>query len=251
MNTLIIAPLLFFFLSFVFSMLGMGGSQVYVPVLFWLGLDFKTEAIPLGMLLSVITSISASFTYWLRNLIDWQIGLFLGITMFISAPFGALLNGILSTRTIIMIFIIFTLFAALLMLSGWRPNSSKLTEKKRLLAGLSGGSILGFSAGLLGRGGGAFIVPLLYITGLEVQAAAATSSFIVVFSGSSSFLSHIFTAAKPQALLWILSSIAVLLGSQAGSKFMSRKLNPKVIKTLFGVSLIIISVVLFIQNFIL
>ena len=56
MNTIYIIPPIFFVIAFVFSMLGMGGSQLYIPVLFWMGLDFKTQAIPLGMLLNMVES---------------------------------------------------------------------------------------------------------------------------------------------------------------------------------------------------
>ena len=67
MNTLYLAPPIFFVIAFVFSMLGMGGSQLYIPILYWMGLDFKTEAVPLGMLLNVVNSSSAAFTYWQKN----------------------------------------------------------------------------------------------------------------------------------------------------------------------------------------
>jgi len=81
----IIAPL-FFSIAFVFSMLGMGGSQLYIPVLFWLGMDFKTQAIPLGMLLNVVNSSSAAFTYSRHKLIQWKIALPFGISMVALAP---------------------------------------------------------------------------------------------------------------------------------------------------------------------
>jgi len=45
-----LVPVIFFCIAFVFSKLGLGGSGLYIPILHWLGLDFKTEAIPLGML---------------------------------------------------------------------------------------------------------------------------------------------------------------------------------------------------------
>ena len=41
-DTSYLAAPAFFVIAFVFSMLGMGGSQLYIPILFWLGLDFKT-----------------------------------------------------------------------------------------------------------------------------------------------------------------------------------------------------------------
>ena len=62
METIYLAPPIFFAIAFVFSMLGMGGSQLVIPVLYWLGMDFKTEAIPLGMLLNIVSSSSANFS---------------------------------------------------------------------------------------------------------------------------------------------------------------------------------------------
>ena len=43
-----------------FSMLGLGGAQLYVPLFFWLGLDLKLEAIPAALLgLSVLLACAA------------------------------------------------------------------------------------------------------------------------------------------------------------------------------------------------
>ncbi|MCD6400546.1 MAG: sulfite exporter TauE/SafE family protein [Anaerolineales bacterium] len=53
--------------ALVFSVLGMGGSQLYIPLLYWLGMDFKTEAIPLGMLLNLVNSGSAAVIYRRRK----------------------------------------------------------------------------------------------------------------------------------------------------------------------------------------
>ena len=50
MDATYLAAPIFFAIAFVFSMLGLGGSQLYIPILFWLGMDFKAEAIPLDML---------------------------------------------------------------------------------------------------------------------------------------------------------------------------------------------------------
>ena len=80
MNTIYLAPIIFFFIAFVFSMLGMGGSQLYIPILFWLGMDFKTQAIPLGMLLNVVNSSSAAFTYEEKV---WLIGELLYLLVFL------------------------------------------------------------------------------------------------------------------------------------------------------------------------
>jgi uncharacterized membrane protein YfcA len=246
---LYLAPVLFLLISFVFSMLGMGGSQLYIPILWWLGMDFKTEAIPLGMLLNVVSSTSSSITYIREKLIEWRTALTFGIFMIIFAPVGTWVNISLPTRPIILTFAIFTAAAAILMLSGWKPKGGELSPPKKLWIGIIGGSGLGFLAGLIGRGGGSFIVPLLYIMGLAPKVAAATSSLIVTFSGTSSFISHILTAAHPNWLIWGLCVGAVILGSQLGSRFMAKKLNAKAIKKVFGFVLLGIAILIIVKEY--
>jgi hypothetical protein len=242
------APIIFFFIAFVFSMLGMGGSQLYIPILFWLGMDFKTQAIPLGMLLNVINSSSAAFVYGRKKLIDWRVAIPFGITMVIFAPLGTLANIKLPTKPVILIFALFTATAAILMLSGWKPKRGSLSLYQRLILGVCAGSALGFFAGLIGRGGGSFVVPLLYIMGLEPKVAAATSAMVVTFSGTSSFISHIFTAAMPIWIIWMLCVLAVFVGSQIGSRLMAKKLKSRAIRLIFGLVLLGVAVLLIVKN---
>jgi len=251
MDLLFITPILFFFIAFVFSMLGMGGSQLYIPILFWLGMDFKTQAIPLGMLLNVVNSSSAATTYGKKKLIDWKVAIPFGFTMVLFAPIGTWLNINLPTKPLILVFAVFTAIAAILMLSGWKPKRGEFSSKERKILGILGGSILGLFAGLLGRGGGSFVVPLLYIAGLGAKTAAATSAFVVTCSGTSSFLSHIFTAAQPNWSIWILCVFSVLIGGQLGSHLMATKIRSKYVKIIFGTVLLGVAVILIIQNFIL
>jgi uncharacterized membrane protein YfcA len=238
MNIYYLTPPLFFMIAFVFSMLGMGGSQLYIPILYWMGMDFKTQAIPLGMLLNVVNSSTAAVTYARKKLINWQVGVPFGVTMIVFAPLGTLLNVNLPTKPLLLFFALFTAAAAILMLTGWKPQKGNMSTRGRLILGLIAGSILGLIAGMIGRGGGSFIVPLLYIAGLSPQAAAATSALVVTGSGLSSFISHIAVAAKPVWQVWIASALSVFLGSFIGSHVMSTKLKPRALRTIFGVVLL-------------
>ncbi len=248
MNLLYFAPPLFFVIALIFSMLGMGGSQIYIPVLFWLGMDFKTEAIPLGMLLNVVNSATAATTYAREKLIDWKTAIPFAVCMVVFPPLGTLANVSLPTRPVILIFALFTATAGLLMLSGWRPKGGPLSQRKKWMVGILGGGILGFFAGLLGRGGGSFVVPLLYIVGLEAKVAAATSAMVVTFSGVSSFISHIVLAARPNWIIWMLCVAAVFLGSQAGSHLMATKLKGKSVKLIFGFVLLGVAAILIVKD---
>ena len=134
------------------------------------------------------------------------------------------------------------------MLSGWRPKRGEMSPSGRVVLGLSDGSVLGLITGLIGRGGGSFVVPLLYIAGLEAKAAAATSSFVVTCSGISSFGAHLATAARPNWLIWGGCAIAVFLGSQLGSRVMADRLKPKGVRTIFGVVLWGVAILLFVND---
>ena len=251
MNTFYLAPPIFFIIAFVFSMLGMGGSQLYIPILYWMGMDFKTEAVPLGMLLNVVNSGSAAFTYWRKNLIQWKVAIPFAVSMILFAPLGVWLNVQLPVKPLLVFFALFTAAAAILMLSGWKPKQGEMTPRKRIVLGLTAGGGLGTVAGLIGRGGGSFIVPLLYMVGLEAKFAAATSSFVVSCSGISSFISHLATAANPNWGVWISTVVAVFLGSQLGSRLMAGKMKSKAIKQVFGWVLLGVAALILVKDVIL
>jgi uncharacterized membrane protein YfcA len=233
-DSIYLAVPIFFAIAFVFSMLGMGGSQLYIPILFWLGMDFKTEAIPLGMLLNVVNSSSAAITYGRKRLVAWRVAIPFAVTMIAFAPVGVFLNVQLPDKPLLVFFALFTASAAVLMLSGWRPQRGEMSSRSRVVLGLTAGSGLGLAAGLIGRGGGSFIVPLLYLVGLEARIAAATSSFVVTCSGVSSFVSHLAAAAQPRWGVWIACMAAVLIGSQLGSRWMADKMKSGAVKKVFG-----------------
>ncbi len=241
-------PLLFFAIAFVFSMLGMGGSQLYIPILFWVGLDLKTEAIPLGMLLNVVNSMTAATTYGRRGLIAWKTALPLALIMLALAPLGTWMNVRVSETLLLILFALFTLIAALFMLSGWRP--SREHSALAIIGGirLAAGGIIGFLAGLIGRGGGSLIVPLLFMSGMEAKAAAATSAFVVSCAGISSFTSHIAIAAHPNWALWIVSGTCVFIGSQLGSCVMADRLPTRVVRHVFGNVLLAVAALILVKD---
>ena len=246
-----VIPIIFFVIAFIFSMLGMGGSQLYIPILFWSGMNFKTEAIPLGMALNVVNSSSSMVVYTIKKLIVWPVALPFAVAMMLFAPIGAWLNVQLPVKPLLVFFALFTMTAGILMLSGWKPQKGISSVKGRLILGITAGSILGIVAGLIGRGGGSFVVPLLFISGLQPKKAAATSSFVATVAGVSSLFSHLKLAAIPNWTLWISCAVAVFIGSQLGSRLMAAKMKSKGVKNVFGFVLIGIALILIVKDVIL
>jgi uncharacterized membrane protein YfcA len=248
MDARYLAVPIFFVIAFVFSMLGMGGSQLYIPILFWLGLDFKTQAIPLGMLLNIVNSGSAAVTYGHQRLLIWPVAMPFALAMVALAPVGVWLNVQLPVKPLLLFFALFTASGAILMLTGWKPPGSAMTSRGRVTLGLTAGGGLGLVAGLIGRGGGSFVVPLLYLAGLEAKTAAATSAFVVTCSGLSSFISHLASAARPQWAVWITCVLAVLSASQLGSRLMAGRMKSRAIRLVFGWVLLAIAALIVITD---
>ncbi len=94
-------------------------------------------------------------------------------------------------------------------------------------------------------------MPMLYIIGLDMKVAVATSAFIITCSGISSFLTHMTLQAQPQWNIWIPCVIAVLIGSQLGSRLMVTKLKPNYVKWIFISVSLVVAIVLIVKDVIL
>jgi len=176
-------------------------------------------------------------------MVDFRTALPFAAVMFVFTPLGALFSFRVPAKPVIFLFALFTFFASLFALSGYKPEKS-ITGRKKLFLVVSVAAILGFLVGLIGRGGGSFIVPTLLLIGLPAKTCAATSSFIVFFSSGVGFISHIFKS-KLDFYLTLSSVIAVIAGSQAGSRFMAARINHEVLKKIFGAVLMIVAISLF------
>ena len=89
------------------------------------------------------------------------------------------------------------MFAAFLVFAGFmmlfyqaKKRERELSRAVEVSAGAGVGGVAGFLGGLLGVGGGNFILPVLNWLGLDAKVAAGTTALVVVFSSLSGFLGH-------------------------------------------------------------
>lgn len=77
--------------------------------------------------------------------------------------------------------------------------------------------LVGLLAGLLGLGGGEFLVPLLLELGLQPRVAAATSGFLIFFSTSSNVVHYLLAGTMEPFLGYGIGCfVCAMLGSLAG-----------------------------------
>ncbi len=238
-----IVAIVIFVASFLFSMLGLGGALIYVPVLKWAGFPVKEVAIPLALLLNGFTTLIALIAYFKNKLVDIKGGLAMTIFAFAFAPIGALVSDKLPVNVLLIFFSIAVFAAAGRMFFISRKPEPKeiMSFKKRAIIGAIIGSIAGFVAGLLGIGGGFIMAPLLMWMGYETKKAAATSALAVTFSSFSGFLGH----AAQVHFNWTLTAtltLAVIIGALLGSNFMATKAKSNRVKQIFAVVLFAIAV---------
>lgn len=222
-------------LALVFSMLGLGGAMLYVPVLHWFGYDFKTVAIPTGLLLNGVTVLSAAIVYLRARMVDVRGALPMVITSFIGAPLGAVLTRYVPTQTLVLLFALGMVFAGgRMLLTASRPDKDRLLPQRiRFWLMGAGGLGIGMIAGLLGIGGGFLFVPLMLALGYPTKQAAATSAFVVIFSSFSGFAGHLAEGHYNWPLM-LTATVAVIVGSQAGALLMKEKMKARWIKQMFA-----------------
>jgi hypothetical protein len=151
--------------------------------------------------------------------------------------------GAYSTRyfpkdILILLFVLFLVFAASMMLF-YKPKKKTDGQRgsgKELKTGIGLGIGAGLLGGLLGVGGGNFIVPALVWLGIDPKKASATTAFIVIFASLSGFFGH----AASEAVNWNLLAFATVgsvAGALLGSWLMHRKLDANQVKKVIGIVL--------------
>jgi len=227
-----------FFISLLLTMVGLGGGLIFSPLFVILGFA-KTSAASASLFLNLIAAGSAAYTYARKKMVDFFLSIPLIISSALAAPVGSWLNVTIAPGPFLLI------MAAVLALAGLRmlvsppeqEGRSHLAPWKKTAGGLVIGACIGLLGGLLGIGGGVFVVPLLiYVLKTPTRIAAASSTFIVCFSSLTGFLGY----ASMEAINWwfiLPAAVASFAGGQAGARLMSARMKGKTIRVLFSLVL--------------
>ncbi len=236
----VVSAVLVFIFSGILAMAGLGAAFLFVPLFFYLGVPLA-EATPTALLLNVVSLLFATINYWRGKLINWRVGLPVLIAAVILSPIGARLTQYVDKTILLAMFAAFLVFAGTMMLFyKARKREIELSRPIEISAGVGVGTVAGFLGGLLGVGGGNFILPVLNWLGLDAKVAAGTTALVVVFSSLSGFLGH---ATMSGLDPWFVGIMAVMAaaGSIVGSQLMKTKLSSMQLKKVIGVLLFVIA----------
>ncbi len=169
-----------FFISLVLTMVGLGGGLIFSPLFVILGFA-KSEAASASLLLNIAGAASASFVYSRKKMVDYSLAVPLIVSSALAAPIGSWLNVRIETEPFLLAMAIVLAAAGVRMLmpSPAGTEHAEIGSSKKTVGGIVIGACIGFLGGMLGIGGGVFIVPLLiYVLKTPIKIAAASSTFI-------------------------------------------------------------------------
>ncbi|OLS22163.1 MAG: hypothetical protein ThorAB25_25940 [Candidatus Thorarchaeota archaeon AB_25] len=233
------------------SMVGIGGGIFNTPLLMIVFLLSEQFAPATALVAALFLAVASSIAYWRQDPrpIIPKVGLFLAITTVPGSLIGVTLRTMIQSPYVLrLIFGLALMPVAIRMLFAVRREKgdiaselarysmSDLTDKK-LAISLFGGFIGGVSAGLLGIGGGAVVVPVLAVLmGLPMHAAVATSMFTMMFTASAgTAMNYIQGYINPYYAIAL--GVGMLVGAQFGSRFATR-VDSVQLKRIFGVILV-------------
>jgi len=241
MTLYIVSAIAVFIFSGLLAMAGLGAAFLFVPLFYYLGVPLA-EATPAALLLNVVSLMFAVVNYWRGKLINWRVGFPVLIAAVILSPIGARLTPFVDKKILIGMFAAFLVFAGFMMLfARVKPREKALSQTAEAAAGAGVGTVAGFLGGLLGVGGGNFILPVLNWMGLDAKVAAGTTALVVVFSSLSGFLGHATLGGLDPVFLGI-NALMAALGSIVGSQLMKTKVSSTQLKKIIGVLLWVIAV---------
>ena len=236
----IVSAVLVFVFSGLLAMAGLGAAFLFVPLFYYMGLPLS-EATPAALLLNVVSLLFAAINYWRGKLIHWRVGVPVLIAAVILSPLGARLTAQVNKTVLLAMFAGFLLFAGFMMLFYQaKKRDQALSRPAELVAGTGVGSLAGFLGGLLGVGGGNFILPVLNWLGLDAKMAAGTTALVVVFSSLSGFLGHATLGGLDPVFLLVMAIMAGA-GSILGSQLMKTRVSSAQLKKIIGVLLWLIA----------
>jgi uncharacterized membrane protein YfcA len=239
---------LFLFLAgsavgFLSGLLGIGGGIVMFPVLLYLPplLGFDPIGVKhitgLTMTQGFFSSLSAMLFYHKQRLVNRDLVFTLGLSLFFSSLAGSLLSKFLPDKTLLFIFGLLALAAAVMMLIPRSYAKDELTAEQvrfpRLLAILIG-IPLGSLLGMVGQGGAFIVIPLLlYVLKIPLRVALGSTLAIGLFSSSAGLAGKIATGQVPFAMAAVMLLGAVPVAKLGG--IVSRKTKTLYLRWLLAV----------------
>lgn len=227
-----------FIIGLLSGMFGFGGSSISTPLLriFFLIPPYYALASPLPM--TVISSSVASAKYYKENLIEWKVVWDLLLFIVPGSVLGAYLTKYISGKVLMLLTAIFLIYISLRFILRRDIRLIRKMEKRYLI--IPAGFFIGFISGLLANGGGIFVVPVLFLLGMNIKKAIASSLVVVLLGVIPSIIVHTYLG-HINWLLTLFLTIGAIPSSYVGAS-LTVKMDRAKLQFLYGLFLFLFSI---------
>jgi len=246
LNDLAIATVLVAVVAFFYSNLGLGGGQLYVPIMdfFFVSL-VMAEIVPLSLCFAAATMLSSTYMHSRKGLVDFRLGGILG-----GAGLFGVAAGVAFTSTAPEEYVKAG-FGALLLVVATKMMHDVLTARKentispsrfsrnRMMAGMGVSILTGVLVGSFGIGGGVVSVPLIiYVFGIESRRAIGTSALMGAILTPAALAAYVINGSVNTGVaihygLALVLTPVVLVMALIGSRWGLATLKTRVVKAIF------------------
>ncbi|MGQ9788927.1 MAG: sulfite exporter TauE/SafE family protein [Candidatus Hadarchaeaceae archaeon] len=230
-----------------FSMIGLAGGTLIVPLLV-LAFALPTQkAIGISLLAVMFTAVSSTLAYAAQRRIHFKVGLLLDTLDVPGAFLGAYLTTMIASGWLAGMFGSVLIFLAARMF--WRRNSgggagsvNSLVLNRRVIAACVLGSLIsGMVSGMFGIGGGAIDeLVMILMLGMSVHLSAGTAMFGMAITTGAALIPH-----------WLLGNVLLdyavpltigcIIGGQIGP-YLSRRTQAVTLRRILAAVFIVIGI---------
>jgi uncharacterized membrane protein YfcA len=245
-DSVIFVAVLFAIVAFFYSNLGLGGGQLYVPimVLLFSVLPMK-DIVPMSLSFAFVTMLTSTYSHSRKGLVDFKLGAYLALAGLLGVVIGVLFTINAADRIVKASFATLLVIVATKMLydiyKAKKDATSCPTEhsRKTMIAGLGVSLLTGILVGSFGIGGGVVSVPLIiYVFKFEPRKAIGTSAMLGSILTPAAFAAYALDQSVNGSLSIHYDLILVLVPvvfvfAFIGSRWGLEKLRTNVVKTIF------------------
>jgi uncharacterized membrane protein YfcA len=229
--------------GFYMGLLGSGGSILTLPLLLYVLHTEESIAVPISL---GIVGISSGFGVVVKSIghhVVWKKAILFALFSMPAGFLGSKIGMKIGTQMQINLFMGLLAFVFIFMFLGKEPNKS-LPKSSNVYKSIFTAILIGFITGIVGVGGGFFLIPtFLYREHLDYQDSAGTSLVVISLNSISALLGYSTEIVLPYFDIFIYGMIASL-GLLIGNHF-SKKVSTNILKKIFSFSLMIIFLITF------
>lgn len=247
------------------AVIGLGGGFFYVPTLSLIFGFEQKMAIGTSLAIMIFTSLSASFWYRRQGKILYKVSAILVPPSILFSMIGSYITFFIDSRILVAIFcVILTLISVEMLIPRFRFLTEIRIGPSFVLSTnvpaqgiqpitriyyshlLAWGAVGGLVSGITGTSGGAILVPALATAGIPVHYAIASSLFTIIAIGTTGAVTHAMLGHISLPFVTVYGTGAAI-GASVGA-FAAARISPDNIKKFFGVILLFIAILMFVEK---